>query len=103
MAVNDKIDSMFNSLRDHEEDFRTALSDYVWGYYRNYTDATELEPEVWRAMATLLAEGFVYTTMDVEEIVTRTENDINRMGGVVGSDGKRHKVSTFPDYEVEED
>lgn len=103
MAINDRFDNVLTAMRDHEEDFSDALTALVSDYYRNFTDATELESHVVDAMNVLLDAGFNYYTMDAEEIVARAERDINRQGGVLGTNGKRHKVSTFPDYVFDED
>ena len=104
MAINDRVDSIVTMLKDPEEDLKDTFGEYIWSYYRNYSDATKLEPEIVTAMATLLGGISWHGGMtEVEEIIFRTERDINSHGGVRGEDGKNHKVNTLPDYKLEED
>lgn len=103
MAINDKVDDMISSLRDPEEDLRDALEEYIWSYYREYADARKLEPKIVKAMDVLIEELSGYGTGQAEELIFKTERTINARGGVVGGDGKRHKVNTLPDYVLEDE
>lgn len=103
MAINDRVDNIVTMLKDPEEDLKDALGEYIWAYYRNYSDATELEPEIVAAMVTLLGGvSWHGGRTEVEEIIFRTERDINSHGGVRGDDGTNHKVNTLPGYKPED-
>jgi hypothetical protein len=82
------------------EQNRTALTDglkaFVRLYYDEFTDATEVEPEVLRTMVALLSALSMGPNEDVEEIVSEIEQEINEGGGVRSdSDGMYHKVCTY--------
>ena len=103
MAINDRVDNMVSMLRDPEDDLRDALREYIWSYYRYNSDAVALEPEIVEAFQALF-EGLNFCAGDdAEELIVRTERKINAFGGVLSTDGTKHKVDTLPDFVLEED
>lgn len=93
------LDSLVHSGK--EEEFATGMIAFVWLYYMEYTDATAIEPEVLTAMERLLAT--FNTDSDMVQVVVAAEQDINKAGGIVGSDNTRHRVRTFTDPSFDED
>lgn len=75
-----------------EETIGDGVKAIVRGYYDNYTDAEALEPDAYRLLEQVLA--LVDIDLDLEELIREAETEINESGGIVGSEGNRHKVHT---------
>lgn len=72
-------------------------------YYRNYTDATELDASFIAALL-VVTQDCQIAQEDFDEAIRDAEKRINERGGIVGSDGKPHKVRTPSAYEdIEEE
>lgn len=75
------------------EEYAQGLRAIVELYYREYTDATELEPDLLSALSTVVS--FIDSEVVLAEEIAKAEKSINAGGGIVShSDGTRHKVHT---------
>lgn len=83
------LDSLHESKLN--ERLRDGLKAYVWLYYRDFTDATNLDRDTIFAMQKLLED--VSNDLYLDEIVTETEAEINAAGGVMSqTENVMHKV-----------
>lgn len=81
--------------RKEEEALAEGIKAYVWLYFNDFTDATELEPDVVRKLEWLV-NILEVTDLDLPELVTEAEQEINEAGGIRSdSDGTVHTVQTF--------
>lgn len=85
-------------VQRRDQHIHDGVKAVVKAYYDNNTDATELEPSMIHGLLTVV--DHIYTDeFDLQEAVVEAEREINDGGGIVGSEGDRHRVG--PTFRIE--